>query len=81
MQSRGLLPEAEVQRRMQSAVNELQIGLTHDYYQFVVNDTFVHTAQLIDDISTGAVAINSELQAHGREVAEKLLSDTKEYLK
>ena len=78
MNGRGTLPSEEVTRRLHSAVNEIQLALTRDYYQFVVNDTFKQTAEHIDAmIMTGDYQND---QAHGREVAQQLLIDTQKHL-
>jgi guanylate kinase len=79
MQSRGSLPEEEVRRRMQSAVDEITVALERDYYHFVVNDTFIDTAQRIDDIISGKPQ-SDEVQIAARQTAEKLLADTRAYL-
>lgn len=79
MQARGTLPEDEVRRRLESAVNELTIGLDRDYYRFVVNNTFMHTAKAVDDLIMLGVQ-SEELQIDGRRVAEELLRDTTKYL-
>ena len=80
MQNRGSLPETEVQRRLQSAVDELTIALDRDYYTFVVNDTFMDTAKTIDDLATGVTKQTAEQQTYGRNVARQLLADTTNHL-
>lgn len=79
MSGRGALPEDEIRRRLESAVNEIGIALTRDYYWFVVNDTFVQTAHKID-AAVIAKSNDPADQAHGREIAEQLLRDTQAHL-
>lgn len=79
MQARGALPDDEVRRRLESAVKELTIGLDRDYYRFVVNNTFMHTAQAVDDLIMLGVQ-SEELQIDGRRTAQELLRDTAKYL-
>jgi guanylate kinase len=79
MSGRGSLAEDEVRRRLESAVNEITTALERDYYWFVVNDTFVQTAHKID-AAIIAKANDRADQAHGREVAEQLIAETKAHL-
>lgn len=79
MNTRSILPEDEITRRLTSAVNELSIALERDYYRFVVNDTFKHTAVAVDAMIREH-ASSAEQQAHGLEVAQSLLAETQAYL-
>lgn len=79
MNIRGELPADEVQRRMESAVKELEVALDRDYYRFVVNDTFVRTAAGINAMIIDGVR-SEEHQAEGKAVAKQLLADTKAHL-
>lgn len=79
MAGRGQLPADEVRRRLQSAVEELTIALNNDSFWIIVNDTFVQTAQKIDDAVKNGANDSSE-QAHGRKVAEELLAATQAHL-
>lgn len=79
MQSRGALPEDETRRRLESAVEEIQIALDRDYYWFVVNETFMHTTSEINEIIVNH-AITPEAQEHGRAVAETVLQDIQNHL-
>ncbi|MBC7581685.1 hypothetical protein H7097_02330 [Aeromicrobium sp.] len=79
MENRGNLPDDEVRRRLQSAISELTIALSHDDFWIVVNDTFVQTAEKIHSaVQQGANT--AEEQAHGLRVAEELLAATKAHL-
>ena len=78
MSARGALPADEVRRRLTSAVQELTVGLSRPYYRFIINETFVHAAKRIDSIVRENTPFNSQEQA--RDVAGRLLNDTKEYL-
>jgi guanylate kinase len=80
MQTRGTLPAEEIRRRLSSAVNEITIALQRDYYHFVVNDTFAHTAERINKMSLQHIQQTEADQAAGRKVAQQLLADTQEYL-
>jgi guanylate kinase len=79
MSGRGKLPDDEVRRRMQSAVKEITTALENDYYWFVVNDTFVQTAQKVDE-AIKAGANDDEEQTRGRQVAKELLVATQAHL-
>jgi guanylate kinase len=77
--SRGQLPEDEMQRRLESAVDEIGIALERDYYHFFVNNTFKQTTRAVDAfIKTG---VHPEaLQTEGLTVARQLLADIKQHL-
>lgn len=79
MKIRGTLPADEMRRRLESAVEEIQIALEREYYWFVVNETFLDTTrdikQMIDDH-----AILPQRHQQGRQVATQLLSDIKKHL-
>ncbi|HET6925208.1 MAG TPA: hypothetical protein VFH39_05250 [Candidatus Saccharimonadales bacterium] len=77
MKARGELPEDETRRRLESAVQELQVALAHDYYRFVVNDTFKHTARDIHAMSQGLDVPDDD---EARAIAEQLLHDTQQFL-
>ncbi|MDB5170264.1 MAG: guanylate kinase [Candidatus Saccharibacteria bacterium] len=79
MNTRGSLPADETRRRLTSAVKELTMALDRDYYRFVVNDTFVHTAAGINKM-TLENARSEKHQAEGIAVAQQLLTDTKKFL-
>lgn len=76
---RGELPADEMQRRLESAVEEITIALSRDYYRFVVNNTFKQTTQTVHEMITQG-HYSEELQEHGLEVARQLLLDTKAHL-
>ena len=78
MTARGQLPAEEVRRRLESAVYEITTALDRDFYQFVVNDTFIQTAARIDKMIT--TNLLNEHQDEGRRVAEALLASTKQHL-
>lgn len=79
MDIRGQLPPDEVRRRLQSAVDELTVALHKDYYRFVVNDTFMHTAKRVNDMILQEAFSDAD-QAEGMAVAKQLLADTATYL-
>ncbi len=79
MTARGALPTDEVVRRLQSAVEEITAALERPFYQFVVNDTFMHTARYVDAlITTGQQSPKN--QAAARKLAQKLLAETSQHL-
>jgi guanylate kinase len=78
MTARGALPEDEVLRRLSSAVQELTTGLSRPYYRFVVNETFVQAAKRIDNIVRENPSPSNQEQA--KDVAGRLLNDTRAYL-
>lgn len=79
MRGRGELPPDETTRRLQSAVKEINRALERNYYQFIVNDTYMHASKHIDTM----VMTNqrdAEKQAAARQVAAEILQDTEQYL-
>jgi guanylate kinase len=79
MKSRGELPKEEIIRRLKSAVDEIARALDCEYYRFVVNETFMHTARTVEAMIEKN-SIDTELQARSRAVAAQLLKDTQKHL-
>ena len=79
MSARGNLPEEETKRRLESAVSEITTGLNRDYYKFIVNDTFVKTADRIDAIIAGQISVLDD-QLNAKAIAKQLIVDTQLYL-
>lgn len=79
MDGRGKMPEVEKRRRMESAAQEFEAALTHDYYTFIINDEFEHSVERIHGYVIEGLH-DLEYQEHGRTVIEKLLVDTQAYL-
>lgn len=77
MQARGELPADETRRRLESAVMEIEMALTRDYYIFVVNNTYMQLAKRMHAIITEGQAVDQE---QGRKLAEQLLIDIKQHL-
>ena len=77
---RGAVPEDELRRRLHSAVHEITTGLERDYYVFVVNDTFSHAAERVDNIVRFNKTPDEEYQAFARQTAEQLVVDIKSHL-
>jgi len=77
MKLRGELPPDETRRRVSSAVKEITTALERDYYHFVVNETFKHTAR---DIYALSSVHNLPDDSHARTVARQLLADTQAFL-
>jgi len=72
---RGEMPADEYKRRMESAVIELQAGLDHDYYKFVINDDISEAVQQINQLAKLG-QYDEEQQRRGRALAEQLLLET-----
>lgn len=79
MNARGTLPADETKRRVESAVEEITRALNRDYYTFVVNDTYMQTTKQVDDIIRHRT-VEGKSQAEARELARRLLVDTKHFL-
>ncbi len=79
LQGRGKMPPDEVRRRLESACEEFEAALTHDYYHFVVNDVITDTVTAIDDMAqNGVFDRNQEFQA--RQLVKDLYRQTQDYL-
>lgn len=78
LRNRGKLPEDEVRRRLESAADEFEAALTHDYYHFVVNDKIEETVASIEAMVHGNFDDKAEYQA--REIVKDLRSKTNDYL-
>jgi len=77
MTNRGQLDQDEIHRRLSSAEVELQHGLDHDYYQFVVNDELTQAATEVDALARGH---SSSKQAEARDRLWQLLNELKRKL-
>jgi guanylate kinase len=80
IRDRGDVDEAELRRRLESAVLEITDALKKNYFQFVVNHEIHEAAQAVDEIANGR-ALDEEKQKIGRNHAEQLLIDVQLYLK
>jgi len=78
--ARGNTDDAELRRRLESAVHEISDALKKDYFQFVVNYEIHEAAHAVDEIANGR-PLNDEKQQVGRHHAEQLLVDVEHYLK
>jgi guanylate kinase len=79
LHNRGVLPEDEIRRRLESAVNELQVALNADHYTFVVNGKIAETTELLYLMTKEKLAAEAE-GIVGKMLAETLLHATKAYL-
>ncbi len=79
MRVRGVLPEDEAIRRMQSAEMEIEMALSRPYYRFVVNDTFVKATERLEKMIETDSFSDAD-QAEGKAVAMRLLADVKQHL-
>ena len=79
LKGRGKMPEDEVRRRLESACEEFEAALTHDYYHFVVNDVIDDTVAIVDGMAQkGEFNRNQEFQA--RQLVKELYRQTQDYL-
>ncbi|MDB5163640.1 MAG: guanylate kinase [Candidatus Saccharibacteria bacterium] len=76
---RGKMTKPELQRRMESASQELAAALQHDYYLFVVNDDVDRAAEVINSIARFD-SVNNVEQTRGRQIAEQLYIETRTFL-
>lgn len=79
LQARGHMSDDEVRRRLQSAVSEISLALSLDYYQFVVNYEIHEAAEAVDELANGR-SVDNEKQQRGRDHAEQLLIDIRLFL-
>jgi guanylate kinase len=79
LQGRGKMPEDEVRRRLESACDEFEAALTHDYYHFVVNDDIAETVATIDAMAEHGESHRDE-EYKARELVKDLYRQTKDYL-
>jgi guanylate kinase len=79
LEKRGESDKAEVKRRLESALMEIKMALSKDYYHFVVNDDLKKSVRDIKALAEGKnLLIGSE--AEGRKLAEQLLKDIQSHL-
>ncbi len=79
MKGRGELPADETRRRLGSAIKEITTALEHDFFYFMVNDTYKHAAKHIDDIVREG-SRDEAAEKLARESAKELLDETTVYL-
>ena len=79
IRGRGDVDEAELYRRLESALTEISSALQEDYYQFVVNYEIHEAAAAVDEIANGR-ALDDEKQQIGKDHAEQLLVDIQLFL-
>lgn len=72
---RGHMPDTELQRRLWSAVSEINEALSKDYFVIVVNDEFHQTAKRIKNIF-----IDTPTEGGSRKLAKQLLTETQQFL-
>ncbi len=76
---RGAMSVTEKRRRLESAAEEFTLALTHDYYQFVLNDSLADAAQQIEALTSGKE--DPDQQVRLRERTSELLAATQDWLK
>jgi guanylate kinase len=79
LNKRSNLPQAEVRRRLETALVEYEAALTHDYYRFVINDNIATTVPMINAIAQQD-AHDPGQEYVARELVKSLHQQTKEYL-
>ncbi len=79
LDNRGAMPATEKRQRLQTAVDEFQEALKHDYYTYLVNDEFHHSVDRINHHVLEGVD-DPTYQAQSRQVIQDLLEQTKAYL-
>lgn len=79
LQGRGKMPADEVRRRLESACDEFEAALTHDYYHFVINDDIAETIHTVDNMAQHGIF--DPAQEHtARELVKELYRQTRDYL-
>jgi guanylate kinase len=79
LKGRGKMPEDEVRRRLESACEEFEAALTHDYYHFVVNDDIDDTVAIVDGMAQKG-EFNRNLEYQARQLVKELYRQTQDYL-
>jgi guanylate kinase len=79
MEKRGKMSEAEKKRRLKSAISEFTHALETDYYVYLINDTFEHSVERVDQVMSYN-KIDTARQEQAREVIEQLLAATQAHL-
>lgn len=74
----GVLDAADLHKRTETAMVELEHALEADHFHFVVNDQMDSTVQTVDELVHGSVSRAEETET--RAVAQKLLEDIKKSL-
>lgn len=79
LKGRGEMSDEEYRNRFSSAEYDYAHALQHDYYSFVVNDSYLHSAEHVRHIvetKDYPLGVNRE----GREVAELVFADIQKHL-
>lgn len=74
----GDVDTSELNRRMQTAKEELQDALDKDYFEFVVNQDLSKTIHIVDEIAHGQVSSKKNSQA--KIIAQELLDGIDKHL-
>jgi guanylate kinase len=80
MQQRSVLPEDEVRRRLESAVEEFRSAVQEPYYKYVINENLEDAVAAVYQIATTGNP-DPVMQDRGRMMVENLLKDTEAYLR
>jgi guanylate kinase len=79
LHSRGQMAPDELQRRMQSAEDELETALKSDYYRFIINDTVEGTTAELDRLATTGY-YDPFKERLARDTTERLLTEVRKFL-
>lgn len=79
LHQRGKLPENEVRRRLESALEEFESALKEPYYTFVINNQLEDSIAKVYEISKFG-SVDALEQEKGSAIVESLLRDTHAYL-
>jgi guanylate kinase len=80
LHSRGQMAGDELNRRMQSAEDELETALKSDYYRFIINDTIEGTTAEVHRLATTGY-YDPFKERLARETTERLLNEVRRFLK
>lgn len=76
---RGVLPEEEVCRRLESAMLEFEAAIANGFYTYIINDELEEAVAKVYEVSKLGRVYPDE-QKRGRAVIEQLVIETRRYL-
>ncbi len=79
LRHRGVMPEDEIRRRLQTACLEFDAALVHNYYRFIINDDIDETVAEVDSIAR-LDHHDPAKQAEARQLVKQLYQQTRDYL-
>lgn len=78
VRQRTVVSQAELNRRLRTALKIFKVALEQDVFKFVVNDNLARAVKTIDGIARGVHDVTAE--KHSKQLAARLQAQTKEYL-